>query len=319
MTTGPLPLLTAGLLVAVYAAAAGALQLRRLSVPQYKVRGDMALLQCLYDLEDDALYSVKWYKDDEEFYRYVPRSHPPQHSYKIDGVKVDNQLSDDKQVVLRSVNLKSTGEYRCEVSAEAPSFASAQQEAHMEVVCEYPGRSALSPLNAAELPPAVGNSSQQLYNTCVSPALPKDGPHIFGEERLYQVGDEISLNCTSGRSYPASVIKWFINDKEVPGDDPRLEAHPPQRHAHGLVSSSLGLRFAVSGAHFVSGSMKLRCVAEVAPVLWQGDSESVVQRVTPPPNTVREALFLVRGTSNLNSGSAVIVALMSYFVVAVGT
>ncbi|XP_049838602.1 uncharacterized protein LOC126284051 isoform X2 [Schistocerca gregaria] len=284
MTTGPLPLLTAGLLVAVYAAAAGALQLRRLSVPQYKVRGDMALLQCLYDLEDDALYSVKWYKDDEEFYRYVPRSHPPQHSYKIDGVKVDNQLSDDKQVVLRSVNLKSTGEYRCEVSAEAPSFASAQQEAHMEVV-----------------------------------SLPKDGPHIFGEERLYQVGDEISLNCTSGRSYPASVIKWFINDKEVPGDDPRLEAHPPQRHAHGLVSSSLGLRFAVSGAHFVSGSMKLRCVAEVAPVLWQGDSESVVQRVTPPPNTVREALFLVRGTSNLNSGSAVIVALMSYFVVAVGT
>ncbi|XP_047119108.1 uncharacterized protein LOC124802398 [Schistocerca piceifrons] len=284
MTTGPLPLLTAGLLVAVYAAAAGALQLRRLSVPQYKVRGDMALLQCLYDLEDDALYSVKWYKDDEEFYRYVPRSHPPQHSYKIDGVKVDNQLSDDKQVVLRSVNLKSTGEYRCEVSAEAPSFASAQQEAHMEVV-----------------------------------SLPKDGPHIFGEERLYQVGDEISLNCTSGRSYPASVIKWFINDKEVPGDDPRLEAHPPQRHAHGLVSSSLGLRFAVTGAHFVSGSMKLRCVAEVAPVLWQGDSESVVQRVTPPPNTVREALFLVRGTSNLNSGSAVIVALMSYFVVAVGT
>ncbi|XP_046982455.1 uncharacterized protein LOC124552202 [Schistocerca americana] len=284
MTTGPHPLLTAGLLVAVYAAAAGALQLRRLSVPQYKVRGDMALLQCLYDLEDDALYSVKWYKDDEEFYRYVPRSHPPQHSYKIDGVKVDNQLSDDKQVVLRSVNLKSTGEYRCEVSAEAPSFASAQQEAHMEVV-----------------------------------SLPKDGPHIFGEERLYQVGDEISLNCTSGRSYPASVIKWFINDKEVPGDDPRLEAHPLQRHAHGLVSSSLGLRFAVSGAHFVSGSMKLRCVAEVAPVLWQGDSESVVQRVTPPPNTVREALFLVRGTSNLNSGSAVIVALMSYFVVAVGT
>ncbi|XP_049799236.1 uncharacterized protein LOC126234571 [Schistocerca nitens] len=284
MTTGPLPLLTAGLLVAVYAAAAGALQLRRLSVPQYKVRGDMALLQCLYDLEDDALYSVKWYKDDEEFYRYVPRSHPPQHSYKIDGVKVDNQLSDDKQVVLRSVNLKSTGEYRCEVSAEAPSFASAQQEAHMEVV-----------------------------------SLPKDGPHIFGEERLYQVGDEISLNCTSGRSYPASVIKWFINDKEVPGDDPRLEAHPPQRHAHGLVSSSLGLRFAVSGAHFVSGSMKLRCVAEVAPVLWQGDSESVVQRVTPPPNTVREALFLVRGTSTVNSGSAVIVALMYYFVVAVGT
>ncbi|XP_049799213.1 uncharacterized protein LOC126234552 [Schistocerca nitens] len=277
---GPMlpPIVTAViLLAALQAACVGGLKLLRLQVPQYKLRGDQALLQCLYDLEDDALYSVKWYKDDEEFYRYVPRSHPPQHSYKIDGVRVDHQRSDDKKVVLHNLNLKSSGDYRCEVSAEAPSFASAQAEGHMDVV-----------------------------------ALPKDGPHIYGEERLYQVGDEISLNCTSGKSHPASELKWFINDQQVPDDDPRLEVFPDERDAHGLVSSSLGLRFAVSGAHFVSGSMKLRCVAEVAPVLWQGDSESVVQRVTPPPNTVREALFLVRGRSSrpLAAAAAVVTSLL---------
>jgi hypothetical protein len=45
--------------------------------------------------------------------------------------------------------------------------------------------------------------------------LPKDGPHITGEEEQYQVGDEISLNCTSGKSYPASELQWFINDEQV--------------------------------------------------------------------------------------------------------
>ena len=45
--------------------------------------------------------------------------------------------------------------------------------------------------------------------------LPKDGPHITGEEEQYQVGEEISLNCTSGKSYPASELQWYINDEQV--------------------------------------------------------------------------------------------------------
>ncbi|KAL1140625.1 hypothetical protein AAG570_000555, partial [Ranatra chinensis] len=106
------------------------------AVPQYKLRGELAVLECHYELEGDTLYSVKWYKENEEFYRFVPKSNPPQQSYKVEGIKVDHQLSDSRQVALRGVNLKSTGVYRCEVSAEAPSFASAQSEGRMEVVCE---------------------------------------------------------------------------------------------------------------------------------------------------------------------------------------
>ncbi|KAK9503425.1 hypothetical protein O3M35_009980 [Rhynocoris fuscipes] len=100
------------------------------------MRGEMAILECHYELEGDNLYAVKWYKENEEFYRFVPKSNPPTASYKVEGIKVDHQLSDSRQVALRNVNLKSSGIYRCEVSAEAPSFSSAHKEARMEVLCK---------------------------------------------------------------------------------------------------------------------------------------------------------------------------------------
>ncbi|XP_073983869.1 uncharacterized protein [Rhodnius prolixus] len=65
------------------------LRLSRLVVPQYKMRGEIAILECHYELEGDNLYAVKWYKENEEFYRFVPKSNPKQVSYKVEGIKVD--------------------------------------------------------------------------------------------------------------------------------------------------------------------------------------------------------------------------------------
>ncbi|XP_021937483.1 uncharacterized protein LOC110838519, partial [Zootermopsis nevadensis] len=142
--------------------------------------------------------------------------------------------------------------------------------------------------------------------------LPKDGPHITGEEKQYhQIGDEISLNCTSGKSYPASELQWFINDEQVTSPD-ALVSYPNLVHQHGLLVSTLGLRFTVTSSHFVEGSMTVRCVASVSPILWQGDRESVVQRVSPLiENNIREALLLVKGSSSQCSASVVMVAVMT--------
>lgn len=86
-------------------AAALGLSLQKIIIPQYKFRGETAILECDYQLnggkrdsdddtentnfnyhdqneEVETLYSVKWYKDGEEFYRFVPKSNPPQNSYK---------------------------------------------------------------------------------------------------------------------------------------------------------------------------------------------------------------------------------------------
>lgn len=101
-----------------FAETTNSLRLSKLVVPSLKFRGENVLLECQYELnnrsgihnkfnvdgrpyrrnnylyydednDEEVLYSVKWYKDGEEFYRFVPRANPPQNSYSFDGIKVD--------------------------------------------------------------------------------------------------------------------------------------------------------------------------------------------------------------------------------------
>ncbi|XP_053602644.1 uncharacterized protein LOC128670725 [Plodia interpunctella] len=185
------------------------LNILRVTIPTYRVRGQTATLECDYELGADTLYSVKWYRDNEEFYRYMPQNDPVKHAYKLEGIKVDLQKSDAKRVVLHPLMLKSTGLYRCEVSAEAPSFASVAGEGRMEVIY-----------------------------------LPKEGPRITGNEQENRRGDSLFLNCTSSRSYPAAVLSWDIDGEKVTDPDLLVE-YPPMLHQHGLMSTALGLRVPV--------------------------------------------------------------------------
>lgn len=45
-------------------------------IPAAVKRGDNALLICNYDIENDTLYAVKWYRGRREFYRYTPKENP---------------------------------------------------------------------------------------------------------------------------------------------------------------------------------------------------------------------------------------------------
>ena len=41
-------------------------------VPAQVMLGERATLQCIFDMEGEELYSVKWYKAGHEFFRYIP-------------------------------------------------------------------------------------------------------------------------------------------------------------------------------------------------------------------------------------------------------
>ena len=53
------------------------------------MRNSTARLECHYNLDGEALYSVKWYKDGHEFYRYVPRDMPPAQVFELAGISVE--------------------------------------------------------------------------------------------------------------------------------------------------------------------------------------------------------------------------------------
>lgn len=69
----------------------GALGLRdmQIKVPEAIKVGDTVTLACDYDLEEAALYTIKWYRYDEEFYRYVPKESPPTRVFLMDNLNVD--------------------------------------------------------------------------------------------------------------------------------------------------------------------------------------------------------------------------------------
>ncbi|CAG2170154.1 unnamed protein product [Oppiella nova] len=65
-------------------------------VPSAVAKGQPIALHCNFDLEGDELYSVKYYKDYVEFYRYLPTDEPrPAQKFKLKGAYVDDNYSGD--------------------------------------------------------------------------------------------------------------------------------------------------------------------------------------------------------------------------------
>lgn len=60
-----------------------------LQVPAAVTTGSTATLLCHYDLENDPLYVVKWYKGRQEFFRYMPKEKPKTSVFPLAGVNID--------------------------------------------------------------------------------------------------------------------------------------------------------------------------------------------------------------------------------------
>lgn len=54
--------------------------------------------------------------------------------------------------------------------------------------------------------------------------------------------------------------------------------YPHHHHPQGLITTVLGLEMDIEVHHFQDGEMRVKCVASVSPVLWQGDKENVFRR-----------------------------------------
>lgn len=216
------------------------LRMVMLDVPTAANQGESVELSCIYELENDVLYSIKWYKNDVEFYRYVPNDWPPGQFLPLPGVRVELSKSGKRSVYLRNVDLNSTGTYRCEVSAEAPSFKSVEAEGDLKVM-----------------------------------VLPTEGPRITGGQTKYNVGDVVAINCTSAKSKPAATLRWFVNDNLIGPGEYETE-YSTTLHEDGLETSCLSLRFVAKDKHFVEGAMRLKCTASISRMYTMSNEEMFI-------------------------------------------
>jgi len=222
----------------------GSLKMMKLTVPPQLVFGQSASLQCNYDLEGSQLYSVKWYKNGQEFFRYMPSMDEQFTVFNIPGVHITHPTTGQpnyrsyNKINLNQVDLKTGGVFRCEVSNEFPDFHTVSQSVDLRVV-----------------------------------AIPS-GPVITPQPHTLAPGDRLEVNCTVRRSLPRPSLLWYINRVAVEEQGRREVAHT---HQDGTTDLSSSISMILRRSHFVGGQVQLKCQAILEDFFYKS-SELVVHR-----------------------------------------
>ncbi|GIY91105.1 uncharacterized protein CDAR_443801 [Caerostris darwini] len=195
-----------------------------LKVPATAVLGESVSLVCSYDLGNEELYVVKWYKDELEFYRYEPKDHNQSVYFPQPGIDIDLSKSGSNTVYLKNVELNSAGTYKCQVSTDAPTYSCVQAVKEMNVII-----------------------------------IPLEGPRISGGEGSYDFGDNVTLICTSAKSKPAAKLRWLVNDELV--EDNKTIDHGVIISRDNLEVTSKTLSLPVSEALLSNGKVAIKCEA----------------------------------------------------------
>ncbi|XP_063704183.1 uncharacterized protein LOC134833697 [Culicoides brevitarsis] len=220
-----------------------ALHLTAIAVPTIADVRDSISISCSYNLGSDKLHSVKWYKDDREFFRYAPNMEHEQSimTFPVNGVHLTKEPYDPYdcgktkcRVTLDNLSVRSSGAYKCEVSGDAPAFPLVYEASNMTVI-----------------------------------ALPRQDPVISGLGYRYEIGEFVVANCTSDISFPPAVVNWYINDMKVPNDWVQAQREQiTETDGFRLYSRSVELRFRLYKNIFGENNsrVKLKCVAHIREV-----------------------------------------------------
>ncbi|KAM7302476.1 uncharacterized protein ISCGN_017992 [Ixodes scapularis] len=242
------------------------LRLVDLHVPGAVRSGEPVQLRCEYDLESAELYSVKWYKNNVEFYRYLPSDVPPGQSYELLGTFVD---------------VPAKYETRAGTTRHENGLQSTSVTLHFDVRPDHVARGSIRFKCTSSVTQAHSRSSEELVIGDKGPpsgrALQEsNSPRILSEKSRYEVGDNVDVNCTSVllKENPVE-LRWFVNDHEAQKAD--VVRYSNVEYSDGTKAVVLGLRFRVEARHFSdSDGLRLKCTATQTRVV-QLSSEEVVQ------------------------------------------
>ena len=92
-----------------------------LTVHKFAVRGTNIAFNCSFNLGNEKLYSVKWYRGTYEIFRYVPSDTPPTKTFPLEGFSISESpqwASLGNTLHLLNVSFCNSGDYSCEVTTE---------------------------------------------------------------------------------------------------------------------------------------------------------------------------------------------------------
>lgn len=265
--------------------AALCLRLKEVHIPSHTVVNSTVRFECHYDLDGEALYSVKWYKELNEFYRYVPRDFPAAHVFSLPGIHVNVQYN----LIMANANYHSDPKTLERIKKHCDTFIFDFNSCKTPPIRYSYWRTLaskhLADIDAkclARLHHFKRSPNTATWSSLVSPqpkcrdwifwkfywismfvvacavVLPEEGPQITGGRPVYQIDDQVNVNCTSGRSKPATDLMWFINGKEAPPAYLRYYEKQRSNDFDGLETTTLGLKFPVTVDSFNKGNMKLK-------------------------------------------------------------
>ncbi|XP_071535799.1 uncharacterized protein [Panulirus ornatus] len=220
------------LLVTILLQAATSIRVESVVVPPVVLAGRRVKLECQYREEGDKLYSLKWWRGDDQFYQYIP---PTRKHFPVTGVNLNwtatsslNRGNNGQEVVvLERVGLDTAGVYKCEVMADI-NFQTEYRQANMTVIY------------APEGPPTITSA----------PGMKRDN---------ITAGQLVILTCTSPPASPPPALTWFLNERHV---DPTWVRNYSPVFQRNLARTKSRLEFTVSDEQVSSGrEMSLKCVA----------------------------------------------------------
>ncbi|XP_015781927.1 uncharacterized protein LOC107359846 isoform X2 [Tetranychus urticae] len=236
------------------------LQLKKMIVPGPCLNGSSLWLQCNYDLSlHETLYSVKWYKNSLEFYRYSLINDDNSNSHEFissanrmkkyfpqQGIQVDINQSNGSHVYLNSIDLDGEGTYGCEVSTEDTngSFKSVKAEKDLRVF-----------------------------------VLPQSKLKIIGTKDWYSIGEQVNISCISGPSKPPTILALFINGNRILQSERNLNYNWTVRYLNpdGLAISWINASFRLNAEKGLNnGQLNLRCSSLQAQISGYSYDELIV-------------------------------------------
>ncbi|KAI5652145.1 hypothetical protein NE865_00483 [Phthorimaea operculella] len=201
-----------------------------LEVPTYGDPRREVRLECHYvsDVGEPPLHSVKWYRDNNEIFRYTPDQVPAIRTFNTSGGPVHGNCTAHNCTIFvtlpKKYNTKIT--FMCEVSAEGPRFAVVKVVKHLTVAVALKKDPVIT-----GAPATVAMGEDVIVNCTTDYAFPPanlmwyiDGrpeklllltkdPVITGAPATVAMGEDVIVNCTTDYAFPPANLMWYIDGR----------------------------------------------------------------------------------------------------------